>query len=137
MTDEAPVWDPKPSERQYYRHRQTSDRGWLVRREGRPAIRYDRGPDLDMHVFNVGDWEPEREALPLLGPSQVSQICFEADKKLCWALGHHDLAKRDWLELTDKQRSKWMLEGPLKASPAYAQRAGLYAAMRAQLERRE
>jgi len=125
---EAVTWDPDPSARQWHRHKETSDRGWLVRREGKPAIRYDRGAH-DQYVFNVGEWEPLAEGLPVLNAAHIAQVCFEADKKLCWALGHIDLAGRQWADLHEKTRAKWITDGPLSKSPAYAQRKKLYDAI--------
>lgn len=125
-------WDPAPHERKYMRHKSTNDRGWCVRREGRDMVRYDR-PAVDQ-VSPLGDWDPEPAALPKYSAVQIAQVCFEADKKLCWALGHVDLAKRDWADLAEKMRVKWITDGPLARSPAYAERMGLYKAIRAHLE---
>ena len=127
MTD-ALTYDPPIAERKWHRHRQSSDRGWLVTREGRPAIKYDR-PAMDMYVFNVNDWEPLAEGLPVLNAAHIAQICFEADKKLCWALGHVDLAQRLWADLNEKVRAKWITSGPLRSSPAFEQRKKLYDAI--------
>jgi hypothetical protein len=48
-------------------------------------------------------------------------VQFEADKKLCWALGLADLSKREWADMTEKQRLAWLRTGPQAPS-----RAGLY-----------
>lgn len=125
---EPETYDPPERERVWYRHRQTSDRGWMVRREGKPAIKYDR-PAFDQYVHNVDDWEPLHEKLPDLSRAVVAQICFEADKKLCWALGHIDLAKRDWNDLHEKVRAKWIDEGPLRRSPEFEKRKKLFDAI--------
>lgn len=122
-------FEPKPEERSWYRNKQTSDRGYLVKRDGKPAVRYDR-PAIDQYTFNLDEWEPLREALPSLSAAHVAQVCFEADKKLCWALGHIDLAQRDWLDLHEKVRAKWIAEGPLKNSPAFKERKKLYDGIR-------
>jgi hypothetical protein len=132
VTELVPA-EPPLSGRVWMRHKQTSDRGYLVEREGRKAIRYDRGPAIDQHVFNVGDWEPLSEALPALSVAHVAQVCFEADKKLCWALGHHDLARREWIDLNEKTRVKWIKDGPSLTSPAYDERKKLYDAVKGAL----
>lgn len=128
-TPDPGYFEPLESKRSWYRHKQTSDRGYLVKREGRDAIRYDR-PAVDQYVHNMDEWEPLSESLPALGLAQVAQICFEADKKLCWALGHIDLSKREWLDLNERVRAKWISEGPVRSSPAYAERLKLYTAIR-------
>ena len=112
MTEGTPDhWDPLPAGRVYMRHKQTSDRGWQVVREGREAIRYDRG-EVDQYMFNIDEWQLESDQLPKYSDIQIAQVCLEADKKLCWALGQQDLAKRDWMAMTDRARIKWMQDGP-------------------------
>lgn len=128
MTAGPATFDPLPSERVWYKNRQTSDRGWLVRREGKDAIKYDR-PAYDQYVFNIGEWDKLQEGLPVLNAAHIAQICFEADKKLCWALGHIDLAQREWVDLHEKVRAKWIAGGPLKSSPAFEQRKKLFDAI--------
>jgi hypothetical protein len=117
-------YEPPLHERVYYRHFQTGDRGYAVRRLGKDAIRKDR-PAIDDVSYNLGDWKREADEIPRFSPIQISQLCFEADKKLCWALGHPDLAKRDWRDMTEKQRLSWTKYGPLTRSPDFALRSGL------------
>jgi hypothetical protein len=125
-----PSWDPPIQSRVYYRHSQTSDLGWLVRRENKDAIKYDR-PDVDQFSFNVNDWTVQTARTDKYSEVQIGQICFEADKKLCWALGFADLAKREWLDLTEKARVKWMKDGPAAKD---TDRAALYAVIKAHLK---
>lgn len=130
------TWDPPEAARVYYRHKETSDRGYLVRREGRDAIRYDRGPGVDQHIFKLSDWNLESTATEKYSDMQIAQVCFEADKKLCWALGQLDLSKRDWLnDLTEKGRREWMMTGP-PAKAVNKERIGLYKAIQAELRRK-
>lgn len=123
-TSAASDYEPLLSERVYYRHTQTGDRGYAVRREGRDGIRKDR-PMIDEVSFNLGDWKRELDNTDRFSDVQVAQICFEADKKLCWALGHPELAKREWRDMTEKQRVSWLKDGPSKRSPDFERRASL------------
>lgn len=129
----SPDYDPPEAKRDWYRHKQTSDRGWLVRRNFRDAIRYDRGPLVDQCVFNLTDWERIKEQLAPLSAHHIAQICFEADKAFCRALGHIDLAQRQWVDLSERVRVKWIEGGPLKNSPAYPERLKFYLHVKAGL----
>lgn len=111
---DATHYEPLPAERRWYRHSQTGDRGYYVRRESRDAIRYDR-PATDDYSFDLANWKIEAEELPRFTIIQIAQVCFEADKKLCWAMGRPDLAKREWLDMTEKARKKWLDDGPTDA----------------------
>lgn len=108
----APVHnDPKPSDRVYYRHLETGDRGYLVEREGRPAIKWDR-PFAGDTSFELTRWKKEDDAVPLFSAHQVAMVAFAADKECCRALGIVDIAQRQWLDLSEKQRRDWMKDGP-------------------------
>jgi hypothetical protein len=115
--------DPLKDARVYYRHNQTGDRGFLVTREGREAIRRDR-PAIDDYTFELKDWNKEAPETARYSDLQIAMVQFEADRKLCWAIGLADLSKREWVDMTEKQRLAWLKTGP--ASPT---RAGLYKAI--------
>ena len=123
--------DPPVRERVYYRHSQTSDRGWLVLRDGKQAIRFDRGA-VDQWTHNVKDWNLEHVETAKYNDMQIAQVAFEADKKLCWALGLTDLANREWSKMPEELRVKWLKAGP----PATAlERVGLYKAIKEELSK--
>lgn len=123
-------WDPADHEKIYYRHTTTGDLGWLVRREGRDCIRFDRPSHEMVRVFKEDEWIAEREHRPLT-KYQLTQIAFEADKKLCFFLGLHSEARRDWLSLRDEDRIRWAEKGP----PPRGGRRELWQAVMASLER--
>lgn len=104
-------WDPADHERLFYRHVTTGDLGWLVRREGHDCIRLDRPAQEITRLYKEVEWIPEREHRPLT-KLQLVQIAFEADKRLCFFLGKHDLARREWLSMKDEQRIAWSENGP-------------------------
>jgi hypothetical protein len=105
-------WDPPKNEREYFRHADTGDLGYLVRREGKHYIRYDRGPDVEyVRPYNENDWVSEEDHREF-SDAQIVLIAFEADKQLCRLLGMHDKTRRDWPSLTAVQRHKWIEEGP-------------------------
>lgn len=126
MTEGTPDhWEPPIHERIWYNHAQTGDRGYAVRRAGRDGIRYDR-PAIDEVSYTLSDWKRLAEPGDEFTALQIGMVCFEADKKLCWAMGQQDLAKREWIDMSEKLRIRWMKDGP----PASAtRRARLYAAI--------
>lgn len=104
-------FDPPDHERVFYRHITTGDLGWLVRRDGKDCIRFDRPSQEIVKLFKESEWILEREHRPLTR-LQLCQVAFEADKRLCFFLGKHDLARRDWLMLKDEDRIAWSQRGP-------------------------
>jgi len=110
---ESPVAhnDPKPADRVYYRHLETGDRGYMVERGGKPAIKWDRPFAGDVSL-DVTRWKKEEDAVPLFSAHQIAMVAFAADKECCRALGQVDIAQRQWLDLAEKQRRDWMKDGP-------------------------
>lgn len=127
MSDQAD-WDPREDQRRWYRHSQTGDRGYLVRRGGKPMVRLDR-PNQEI-LKRLDDNFIEEDASRPLTPIHVARVCFEADKALCLGLGLMEPARADWSKLTDLQRQAWASKGPTKPS----QRALLYAGIRRLME---
>ncbi len=109
---EAPEWDPDEEKREYYRHSMTGDRGWRVRREGRDMIRLDRAAKETCQPLS-SIWDKEGERRPFTR-TQVTMIAFEADRKLCQALGLYGLARLEWQSLTPQVKKAWIEEGPAK-----------------------
>ncbi len=103
-------YEPEPHDRIWYRHVNTGDRGYLVKRAGKERIRYDR-PAEDLHVPKDGKWKPDDEDKPFT-LWQVAQIAFEADKKLCFFQGLHMESRREWESFTEEERYAYMHEGP-------------------------
>jgi hypothetical protein len=106
-----PPEDPQLSARVYYRHLETGDRGYLVERDGKPAIKWDRPMATDT-THELSKWKLEADATPLFSAHQIAMVAFVADKEACRALGQVDIANRTWLDLTEKQRHDWMKTGP-------------------------
>ena len=111
------TWDPKPSEREFVRHIRTGDLGWLVRRDGREHVKYDRGTAHD-HTIAVKrdekgqliDWMLEKEPAPLTH-FQVAYIAYVADSSLDKFLGDHG-RRKPWIEMNEDERRRWTDEGP-------------------------
>lgn len=101
-------------ERIYYRHTQTGDRGYLVEVNGEKHIKYDRPYDPTTMPFNgpeAARWELDKHPEPFsLG--QAIQPVFEADRALCNILGLYGEGRRSWQSMTEKDRVKFILEGP-------------------------
>lgn len=110
MTD----WDPEPHEREWYREVVSGQRGWRVKRGGQDKIRLDYKEEVTKRL-NPNEWVPDNEKRPMT-PSQIAQICFEADKKLCFYLGMAENSRKSWLDLHEEKRRQWIETGPLTRS---------------------
>lgn len=132
----AENWDPLPAQREFYRHRLTGDLGWLVRREGREHIRYDRGPAFELTIAvrrddkgAVIDWNQEKAPAPL-NDYHLGMIAWQADCELQRHLGEIGRIKQ-WRDLRQEDRVKWIQEGPQDGSPM---RREVYQAIKSALE---
>jgi hypothetical protein len=117
VTELPDYFEPSPSDREWFSDAKTGDRGWLVRRDGRQYVRLDRGENETLRPYQEHGWIPLKEVRPLTR-MQLSQVAFEADRKLCFYLGLHNEARREWLSLSDEARIKWMAKGPAGGHPA-------------------
>ena len=121
-------YTPKAGAESWYRHAQTGDRGYVVRRDGVQYIRLDRSAQEILRRLDES-WIEEDATRPIT-PIHVARVCFEADKALCAALGIVDKSREDWVKLSDLQRQLWITQGPKKPH----QRATLYATLKGHLE---
>lgn len=103
-------WDPKPSERTYYRSSLDGQRGYLVKRGGVECIRLDR-PAQELIEKLDASWRLDSQAYPIT-PHRAAKIAFVADRELCGAIGKYTESKVDWLDLPEKQRIAFMEDGP-------------------------
>lgn len=108
-------WEPREHERIYVRSATTGDLGWMCKREGKQCVRLDRPMQEIIKPYLDTEWIPESDHRPLTR-LQLSQIAFEADKALCLYIGMHDLARREWKLLTERQRITWTETGPGRGS---------------------
>jgi hypothetical protein len=106
MTD----WEPKPSERTYYRSRLDGQRAYLVKREGKECLRLDRPSEAIYHAIN-GDWVQDAQQ-HVANAHQVAKVAFIADRALCPIVGAHTEAKDEWINLKEQDRIKFMQDGP-------------------------
>lgn len=120
-------WDPDPRDRQWFSHRYTGDRGYLVRRAGKGMIRLDR-PMEEILFKDVGDWVEDVEHRPMT-VAQVAQIAFDADRRLCFYIGRHEQSKKEWANLRDKEKQFWMMKGPSE-TPRKELYAGIFSVLR-------
>ena len=103
-------WDPAPAEREYFREESSGQLGWKVIREGKEMVRLDRADEEIIRRLNHS-WIPERESRPLT-KAQVAQVAFEADKKLCFFMGQPEQARKDWNNMHEAEKRRWMTTGP-------------------------
>jgi hypothetical protein len=127
-------WDPPKAQREYVRHAMNGDLGWIVRRDNREHVRYDRG-EHDQTVLlrrdakgELIDWVREKEPAPLTG-YQVAIVAYEANRALDRYLGAVNKPKV-WIELSEEERRTWAAKGPRESGP----RKKLYDAIMAALE---
>lgn len=106
------------SPRLYYRHVRDGSLGYLVQKDGRDFIQFDRVGEPVLKVFKHDDWIAEAEPRPLSDVA-VARIAYEADRAYCRALGMPNV--KDWLNLLDDERVAFMHNGPPSAV-----RQGLY-----------
>lgn len=108
-------WDPPtPRERQYVRHVETGELGYLVRRQGQQKVRLHNDGQEILRAWVPGNWTAEvvrRE----LSKFAVARVAFEADKALCKELGLHGVTRRVWDKLTEAQRLAFIKDGPTGA----------------------
>lgn len=106
--------DGEKPERQWYRHTETGQAGWIVERAGEKMIRLDRGGEDEdnLQKFNKDRWRPDVEKRPIMR-GQLGLICFAADRELCAVIGLPEERKKTWDQLTDAQRLAWTTgQGP-------------------------
>lgn len=115
--------DPTPDRRIWYRHARTGDRGFLVRRMGADHIRYDRGDPLQTVPFRSDEWTEDTQKRRL-HDHEVAQVAHAADRRLCRALGLAREANRDWLDIPEAERIRYVTEGP--DAPEGSTRARLF-----------
>lgn len=104
-------WEPEEKDRVHYRHLQTGDLGYLVRRDGRSVIRLDRSQEEILKPFSKVNWALDNEHRPM-SKHQVTRIAFAADKALCACIGLHDKARKEFEDLTEGERIRWAEKGP-------------------------
>jgi hypothetical protein len=106
-------WDPKPSERSYYRSREDGQRAYLVKRNGVDMLRLDR-PMQELLVDltkESGKWLEDKQTYPV-SAHQAAKIAFVADRALCSVLGERFEAKEEWINVKEKERIRFMEDGP-------------------------
>ena len=103
-------WEPKPSERVYYRSRLDGQRAYIVHHEGEECLRLDRPAEHVYRKLNA-DWAPDVQTYGA-SPHQVAKVAFIADRALCAITGDHVESKEEWINLPEKERIRFMEEGP-------------------------
>lgn len=106
-----PDWTPAHSERTYYRSRQDGQRGFMVRRDGKDMIRLDREMEEILHPMDMNVWKADVQIHPI-NAYQLAQVAFAADREFCRVTGRTMEGKREWLSLKEKERVKWLQDGP-------------------------
>lgn len=104
-------WDPPEDRREWWRNIRDGQRGYKVRRNGVWRIRLDR-PEQDINLPMTGyAWTVDHDLRPL-NKHDVATVAFAADKRLCFVLGDHESSRREWHELTEQERIRFMQKGP-------------------------
>jgi hypothetical protein len=121
--------DPPEGKRVFFRHYTTGDKAYLVTREGKQHIKYDRPYDQSTMLFRKEEWVPDEHPEPF-SIGQTIQVAYATDRALCGMLGMHVEAKKQWASLSERERANFMLNGPKE--PAI--RAQVYKALKKMLE---
>lgn len=100
-------WDPSPTLRTWYSHVTTGDRGYLVRRNGKDAVRLDRGPTVEIIKPLNKEWQPDEERRPI-SRGALARVAYVAHQAFCRALGEHEAARTEWESLSDQERQCWL-----------------------------
>lgn len=103
-------WDPEPGKRIYVRSMESGDLGWIVRRRGVDCVRLDRPNQEIVRVFD-SNWVVQHDHRPI-SHAQIVMLAYEADRALLRLLGDHVKSKKNWGDLTEKQRVAWIDVGP-------------------------
>ena len=103
--------DPTPDRRTYYRNVATGDRGYMVRRHGADHIKFDRPGSDQTRLFHTEEWVLEKQSRQMPA-HEVAQVAFAADRRLCKLLGLLQEARKEWLDLSNEERVRWVKEGP-------------------------
>lgn len=104
-------WDPEPGRRVYVRSMESGDLGWIVRRGGEDKVRLDRPNQEIIREMNA-NWAFQHDHRPVSTAQIVQMIAYEADRGLLRLLGDHSKSRKNWGDLTDKQRVAWIEQGP-------------------------
>lgn len=111
MSESEIEWEPKPSDRTYFRSTLDAQRAYLVRTvSGEDMLRLDR-PGQEILRKLDDTWKPDDQTYPIT-PHQAAKIAFIADCALCAVIGEPQLAKREWLSVKEQERIRFMREGP-------------------------
>ena len=99
--------------KEWYRHRQTGDRGFMELRDGKKVIVYDR-PAADQWIaYSESEWKVETE-VRTYSMMELGQIAWAADREMCRILGDYERAEKKWGHLSEATRHKWIVKGPAK-----------------------
>lgn len=118
--------DPTPDRRVYYKSVATGDRGYMVRRHGADHIKLDRAGVDQTRLFHAEEWTLEAQSRQLPA-HEVAQVAFAADRRLCKVLGKLQESRKEWIDLSNEERVRWVKEGP--RVPADSMRAQVWRAV--------
>ncbi len=103
-------WEPRPSERTYYRSNVDGQRAYIVQVDGVEMLRLDRPGEEIVRKLDQS-WTADSQTY-LASAHQVAKVAFIADCALCAVIGEHPESKRDWLNVKEKERIRFMKKGP-------------------------
>ena len=107
-------YTPPLSEREYFTHKQTGDRGYLVTRNGELRIKHDQDSHDRLVSYNhLWERETPDETIPI---QRIGEACFEIDRIYCHAIGKHGETLKKWRELSRREKDGWMNRGPREPS---------------------
>jgi hypothetical protein len=99
--------------RRYFRHAQTGDKGFLVQVDGEDRIQYERGAHVETVKYIPAHWNPADDERPLT-MFHIGQLAYQCDVAVCKIAGIGPRLRKEWLALSDGERSTWTANGPPK-----------------------
>lgn len=97
----------------WFRNRQTGDRGKLEIRDGEKVVVLDRPAADHVVPYSEAQWREETEPKKY-SMMELGQIAWAADRELLRVLGDHGRAGKKWGELSEAQRNRWIVKGPIE-----------------------
>jgi hypothetical protein len=107
----APGREPV-SEREYYKHKDTGDRAYLIERDGETLIKLDTGPNGPERPFIKSQWIRDVDHRPYTRHA-IARVAYAADLELVRVLGIHEPRRKDdFMSMSQKEAEFWMFKGP-------------------------
>ena len=83
----------------------------MVKRHGADHMKWDQPATDRTQLFRADDWVQEQTSKKMAA-HEVAQVAFEADRRFQRALGKLMNSRVEWIDLSNDERNRFILEGP-------------------------